>query len=185
MMITLFFFSEQIPYSSETVSAPSFSSYLPVLIPSSNKHNTSHYCIAFHLLGMCEFPLWLGVLRSFILSHILVLPKIKGMSGAVSAVFTCAALITQFRCKGPQLPCAVKLCVMSWGLAVDLAYPRWHGCAAIKTQAGWMFWIQPRLLKLHLKIQGEIILSANMNFVKLCRTQCIFIALHFQPDCKS
>lgn len=113
MIIPLFFFSEQIPYSSEMVSAPSFSSYLPVLIPSSNKANTSHYCIAFHLLGMCEFPLWLGVLRNLKLSHSLVLPKIKGMSGVVSAVFMCAALITQFSCEEPQLPCAVKLCVMS------------------------------------------------------------------------
>lgn len=89
------------------VSAPSFSSYLPVLISSSNRHYTSHCCIAFHLLGMCEFHLWLGVLKSFILSPIVVLPKIKGMSGVVPAVLTCAALITQFSCEEPQLSCAV------------------------------------------------------------------------------
>lgn len=72
------------------VSAPSFSSYLPVLISSSNRHYASHCCIAFHLLGMCEFHLWLGVLKSSILSPIVVLPKIKGMSGVVPAMWLCS-----------------------------------------------------------------------------------------------
>lgn len=112
-LYTLFFFSEQIPYSSETFTALSFSSYLPVLISSSMKHFTSHYCIAFHLPGVCEFHLWLGMLRSFILSHIVVLPKPKGSDASCVAVLTCAALITQSSCEEPQLPCAVKLFLRS------------------------------------------------------------------------
>lgn len=47
----------------------------------------------------------------------------------------------------------------------------------------------PTCVEITLKTSGGncFNLSGNMNFVilKLCRTQCIFIALYFQLDCKS
>lgn len=69
-----------------------FPSYLPVLTSSLNKPYTSHYCIAFHLLRMSEFHLRLGVLRSFILNLIVVLPKTKGLSGVAPAVWLCSCM---------------------------------------------------------------------------------------------
>lgn len=69
-------------------------------------------CIAFHLLQTSEFHPKLGVLWSFIFSHILVLPKIMGTSRLVLAVCLCSyvrLLTNQFRYEEPQLPCAAKI----------------------------------------------------------------------------
>lgn len=71
----------------------------------------------FHLLQIPEFQPKPGVLRIFILGHITVLPKMKGVSGLVSGVSLCSYIkpsINQVRYEEPQLVCATKTHVKSW-----------------------------------------------------------------------